>query len=346
MNVFSTDVLLGVVNAVKTVPQFLLNTFFGSVQTEESEEIHFDVLRRGRRVAPFVSPFVEGQIVLSAGFETKTFKPAYVKPKTAFNPRRALKRVAGEPLTGAYSAQARIDRLVRMDLMDHRDQIDRRLEVMAGEALLTGKVTVVGDKYPEAIVDFGRDPSLTYAALTGAALWTDPDSTPLADIEQWALDVLRIEGVQITDVLMTTTAWTAFSVHADVRDLLDNRRIVGNGITAVAPVEGAVFRGEIDGRNIWTYAAWYVDPADDTEKPIIADGHVIGVSRMIDGVRAFGAIAEAVGAGNTGNVILRAVPYAPTSWVENDPPMRYLMTQSAPLVVPTRPNASFSCEVV
>jgi hypothetical protein len=40
------------------------------------------------------------------------------------------------------------------------------------------------------------------------------------------------------------------------------------------------------------------------------------------------------------------VPYFVKSWTEEDPSVRFLMLQSAPLVFPTRPNASFKAKVL
>jgi hypothetical protein len=57
------------------------------------------------------------------------------------------------------------------------------------------------------------------------------------------------------------------------------------------------------------------------------------------GVRAFGAIQD-VTAGNA------AVPYYSTSKIEFDPSAIILLMQSAPLIVPTRVNASFSATVL
>ena len=66
MDFFSTDVLNTVVANTLGNPQFLIDRYFGTVQTETSEEIHFDVLDGKRRIAPFVSPLVEGQITAQA----------------------------------------------------------------------------------------------------------------------------------------------------------------------------------------------------------------------------------------------------------------------------------------
>lgn len=337
MDVFSTNVLTGVVNSLKPAPQFLLDRYFGMVQTEESEEIHFDVVTRGRRVAPFVSPLVEGQIVESRGFRTETFKPAYLKPKTPFNPRRALKRAPGESLTGSYSGQQRIDILVRQDLSDHRNMIDRRLEVMASQALVDAKVTVTGEKYPTVVVDFGRDASLSVSLdWTGGANKLDA----LQDLAQM---ILKAEGVGVMDVTMSVDVWKVFRADAVVEKRLDTRRVVDNAMSMEAQIqEGGVYMGTIDGFNIFVYSGWYIDPADDTEKPIFPDGTLVLTGAALEGVRAFGAVAEATDAND---VTLRAVPYAPTSWVDRDPPMRYIMTQSAPLVVPYRVNASAKADV-
>ena len=343
-DLYDTAVLLGLIESAPANPQHLLRTFYGATQTEESEDIHFDVIKRGRAVAPFVSPLVEGQIVRAAGYSTKTFRPAYVKPKSVINPRRALKRAPGEQPLGRLSLAQREQLHVRDAMRDHRSQIERRLEVMAAEATVFARVTVVGEKYPEVVVDFGRDPELSIAALTTTAKWTHADSKPLDNIETWCQRVLRIEGVVVTDVYMTLDAWNAFAAHAQVKEAMETRRFIRGQIDSTRPSDvGAVYRGQVDGRNIWTYQDWYLDPLTGTEQPMVPDGYVFGVSSAIDGVQAYGAVAVAEG---DDQIRLMAEPFVPSAWVEKDPPVRIVMTQSAPLVVPTRPDSTFACKVV
>ena len=62
-------------------------------------------------------------------------------------------------------------------------------------------------------------------------------------------------------------------------------------------------------------------------------------SRAIAGVRVFGAIEDE-------QAQLHPHQYFPKSWLIEDPPKRVLMTQSAPLVVPGRPAASFAATVL
>jgi len=54
MDIFDTAVLNRVVQDITRPSSFLLDAFFPQIQTEESEEIHFDVDDSKPRIAPFV----------------------------------------------------------------------------------------------------------------------------------------------------------------------------------------------------------------------------------------------------------------------------------------------------
>jgi len=339
-DLFSTDVLSAVVASLYVAPQFLVQRFFPNIQTETSEEIHFDTLAGKRRLAPFVSPLVEGQIVQSQGWVTSTFKPAYIKDKRVFDMNRPLKRSPGEQIGGSLNPMERLRALIAQDMTDQLDMLNRRMEVMAGEVLTTGKSTIAGDKYPTVVVDFGRAAGNTIVAGT---LWSDAaNANPLADLETWSMSLLQSTGAALRDVIMTTDVWTVFSANAKVTARLNLFRTLAQPPTlgAESPLnEGGTYMGTIDGFNIWVYSAWYVDPADGLEKPILPAGTVILTGPQLEGVRAYGAIRdEAAG--------LQAMPYFVKSWTEEDPSVRYVMMQSAPLVVPYRPNASFKARVL
>ena len=338
MDLFSTNVLTGAINSLIVTPQFLLQRYFGVIQTEDSEEIHFDVVDKTRRLAPFVSPVMAGKVVESQGHTTKTFKPAYLKPKGVFYSSRPFKRAAGEQIGGVLSPQQRMARLVNQDLTDHSEQIDRRLEVMAAEALRTGAVTVTGPEYPTVNVNFGRKASLSIT-LAGAALWDDAgDPDALDDLQDWAQLALQESGAMLLDVIMTVDVWKVFRKKAGVKEQLDRFRGNSTMNTDAQITEGGVFMGQVDGFNIFVYAGWYLDDAG-VEQPILPAGTVLMASPQIEGVQAFGAIKdEAAG--------FQAIPKYSKSWVEQDPSVRYLLTQSAPLVVPTRVNASFAATVL
>lgn len=333
-DLFSTNVLLGVVQSLLTAPSWLLKNFFPMVQTEESEEIHFDVISKTRRVAPFVSPLVAGKVVASQGFVTTTFKPAYVKDKRVWNPGRALKRSPGEQIGGSMSPQERQRALLAYELQDQVDCVMRRLELMAAEALRLGTVTVSGDLYPTKVVDFGRAAGQTIA-LAGGAKWNAATTVKgLDNLKTWAQIIFKATGSWPIDVVMDADAFVTFSGLDQVKDRLTLQRManVMPTMTQGVPLtQGAVFMGTIDGFNIWQYSDYYTD-ANGVDQPILPSGTVIMGSAAIEGVQCYGAIQD--------DAVLAAVPYYAKSWTEQDPSVRYLLMQSAPLVVPVRPNAS------
>lgn len=336
MDIFSTQALNGVVAGLKRSPGWLHRTFFPRVQDITGEEIYFDVEIQKRRISPFVSPKVAGQIVQDIGYDTKLFKPAYVKDKRVFEPHtRPFKRAMGEAIGGSMSPEQRLLAAVNQSLADQISMIDRRKEVMASEILRTGSLTVSGDLYPSVTVNFQRDNTLT-VTKGGGTKWTDAGINPLNDLQDWSLLMQKLVGVAITDVVMTVDVWKVFREHASVKDRLGLQRALGQMPSmSQGPQKdaGGVFQGEIDTFRIWAYADWYIDPADDTEKPILPDNTVLfGAPGMVEGYVAHGAIKdEAAG--------LQPLEYFTKSWVDQDPSVRYLLMQSAPLLVPYRPNA-------
>jgi Phage major capsid protein E len=336
---FSTDVLTGVLQSLLGTPQFLLDRYFGTVQAEASEQIHFDVMQGKRRVSPFVSPLVEGQVVASQGFITNTFTPAYIKDKRVFDMNRPLKRMPGEQFGGTMSPGERLRALIAYDMQDQLDMLRRRLEVMCGEVIVTGKSTISGDKYPTTVVDFQRSPSHTIVANP---LWSAATPPILNNLQDWAQIVLEDSGIFPNDVIMSTDVWKVFRNDPGVINILNIFRpstqqptIMPNAVMA----EGGVLMGNIEGFNIWVYSGWYVDPVDGQEKPIIPAGTVVMVAPQLEGIQAYGAIRDE-------EIGLQPVPYYVKSWIQYDPSVRYVMLQSAPIMVPYRPNASLAVKVL
>jgi len=338
MNIFDTAVLNRVVAELPAPAPFLLNSFFQEIQTEQSEEIHFDVDSGRRRLAPFVSPVVAGQVVQSQGYTTKTFKPAYIKDKRVFDANRPFKRAIGERIGGALDPAQRLQQALARDLSDQIGMLTRRQEVMAAEVLRTGKITVEGDLYPKVVVDFGRHADLTPAALTSTARWGQSAAKVLQNLSDWSLLVTKHSGAAASTVIMDAETYAVFAADAEVSKLLDRFR----GASALNPTvvgEGGRYMGNIGDFDIWVYAGWYEDPTTGTLTPYLPKGTVIITSPDLEGVRAYGAIKDETAG-------FQAMPFFSKSWVEQDPAVRYLMLQSAPLTVPYRVNASLCATVL
>jgi hypothetical protein len=336
MDIFTTAVLNRVVSELPAPAPFILNSFFRNIQTETSEEIHFDVDSSRRRLAPFVAPIVAGKVVLDKGYTTKTFTPAYIKDKRVFDANRPFKRAIGERIGGNLDPMQRLQLALANNLMDQTDMLTRRQEVMAVEALRTGAVTVVGDLYPTQTVNFGRHADLT-VTLAGATLWGAAGVEPLDDVQTWSMKVTEKSGSTADTLVMDVEAWKLFSASAKVQKLLDRFRGADQLVPTVTG-EGGRYMGNIGTFDIWVYAGWYEHPDTLALTPYLPARTVLVLGADVEGTRAYGAIKdEAAG--------FQAMPYFAKSWVEQDPAVRYLMLQSAPLTVPYRVNASLGATV-
>lgn len=338
IDILSTRELLTVVENFEPATSFWLDNFFRDAHLSDSEYIDFDLIDRGRRLAPFVVPNVQGQPMLQRKEMIRSFKPAYLKPKDVVDPRRSLRRRPGEAITGTMSPQERMDAVIADIQSDHDDMIRRRWEWMACEAATKGSVTVSGENYPTRTVNFGRNPANT-VVLSGGAVWGGASSNALGDVTAWARQILR-SGRRAEKLIMGTDASAAFFQDDRVKDMLETRR----GSTARMEsytVTGApfVYHGTLPsgGIEVWTYNDVYEDN-DGIEQEFLDPADVV-LMGDIQGVRAFGAIMDAKAG-------WQPMSMFPKMWQQEDPSGIFLMTQSAPLMVPLRPNASLRATVV
>ena len=338
IDIYSTAYLNRLIAELAPVPSVFLNLFFPEVLVHDTEEVYFDKVKDKPRLTPFVHPLHQGKIVDSIGYETRSVKPAYVKDLRVHNPLKALKRRAGEPLLGNLSPAERQRLNLIADMADQDRMLARRMEVMAIEAIRDGKATIIGEGF-YAVVDFGRDASLN-VNLAGAAKWdaaTSPDI--IQQLEDWSGMIADFDGM-VEVVVMDRKAWALFRKNEQVRKLLDIRR--GDASTLrldpkLAMQVGAQYKGSLGEFEIWVYSGTYIDPADGQTKPYIPDNTVILAGSRVEGVRHYGAIMDVD--------VLQARERYVTSWTERNPSRRMLSLESAPLLVPYRPNASMKVKV-
>ena len=344
MDIYGTAHLEGVLASLEEPNFFLLDQFFTNVQTEEDENIHFDIEEYLPRISPFVAPEVPGKVVERKGFQTKTFTPANVKDTRVHKPKGALKRVMGEQLNGSLSAADR--RLIHLanDMQDQLEMLTRREMVMASESLIYGKVTVEGDNYPKVVVDFGRDASLT-KTLSGVRQWTDfASSDPLQDFEDNAEAISDIAGGSATTVIMDNAAFALMKKSESLKERQQffwgtNMSLSTDPIAQGTGDRKARFRGRIGDFDIWTYQEGYRDDAGVLQKVMPANGFIQLDPFELEGTRAYGLIHDE-------DLGLQAERYATKSWTTPDPSVRWLLLQSAPLVFPKRPNVTSYTKVV
>ena len=341
ISLYDTVSLVAMVEQMKPPSSFLLDTFFPGVVTSTTEYVAVDVFVGKRRMAPFVSPLVEGKFVESLGVTTNQFKPAYLKPKTRLDPFRPIRRMIGEQIGGQDMSPVEREALnLAAELNGQVMMINRRLEWLAAQAPLNGSVTISGENYDAQTIAFGRDSSLTIA-LTGGNRWGQAGILPSENLLDWSALPLKASGLPVTDVIFTPAAWKLFRKDTNVVQVIQSFQnaeptLRASGVNAQV---GGQYLGKWGSFNLWLYYDWYIDPTTGTETPMLADGTVLLGSNQLDGTRAFGAIIDP-------ELGYSQAQYAPKSWTTQDPGARWLMTQSAPLVIPTQVNALLAATVI
>ncbi len=339
VDIYSTQSLLGVVQNLKRKINGFAKAFFATVMTSETEVVSFDIDEGKRYLAPYVHPDIPAMVRGNKGRRTDSFAPAYLKEKEPLRPNAALKRAAGESFNTPLSPQARAAALAGQIMQDQIDRIDRRIEQMSVEALVTGKIVVTGEGYPTKTLDFGRAAALNRDAniLTGTARWGQSAAKPLKDLRGWNLKMLKESGAVITDVVMDADAANAFLDDEKIDAKLDRLNVnIGAMALLEAQEEGLQLLGQLQGMRIWQYVGYYTNDAG-TELELFSGGNVVCVG-AVDGIQHFGAIQD--------HDAMQAMPVFPKSWVEQDPSVRWIMSQSAPLPVPRRINATLVASVI
>lgn len=343
--IYDTTTLLGVMEQQKVITPFYLSMFPEQINFE-TEDILFDrVSTDYRKLAPFVAPNVQGRVHSLSGYDSVSFKPAYVKPKHVIDPNMVIPRRAGEALgTGSLSLSQRRDAVIAEVLKQQRTMLTNRNEWLAARALIDGTVTISGEDYPSVTVDFRRHASLSYV-LAGAARWSQVGALPLADIQAAKVNANTRSGARITKVVFGQTAWDYFAARVDLKAMMDrNYGGMATDVTLMADrYEGQEYMGVIQGSNgggrieAWVDTSKYVD-STGTEQFFLDQKTVVGVPSSVAGVRCFGAIKD-FRAG------LKALEVFTKMWENEDPSVEYIMSQSSPLMVPKNPNASFKIVV-
>ena len=342
-NVNSTAELLGAFGVLDRPSSFILDLFFRYEQTFETEEVYFDQIQRARRMAAFVAPTVIGKPMRSRGYSTKSFKPAYVKPKHVVEPLKALKRLRGERLLGSMTPEQRYAMAILDNMMLEDDSITRREIWMAMQLLLTGAVTCVGEDYPSQTLDMSRDPSLTIA-LTGSLQWGQTGVDPLQNIRAWSTQVQRVSGFKPRTVILDPLAGdylinspTILKVMNSFRQTTGNIDLAGK-VTGGAVGQEVAFLGALPEFDFWQYQELWEDDNGVVQQFMPDNTVILGNPIAAQGLRTYGAIMDKKAG-------LKAVPRFPKVWDMEDPSQTMSMTQSSPLPILGWINATLAATV-
>jgi hypothetical protein len=114
---------------------------------------------------------------------------------------------------------------------------------------------------------------------------------------------------------------------------------LNRGIVRRETEQPATFVGTIGaGIEAYVYNGTFQND-DGTLAPIMDPRDIVLSAPGVEGVKAFGAILDE-------DADLQATDIFPKMWSQKDPSARFIMSQSAPLMIPVNPNRTFRARVV
>lgn len=340
--IYDTATLLGVYKDLAPASTYFLNLGFGSAVTFDDEYIDFEKLTTSRKLAPFVVPTAQGVPIFNQGSNITRLKPAYIKPKDPVNLSRMFKKTPGNLLNDTNASPlARYNATVAAILTDHREAIERRWEWLAAKALIDGKVLIEDERYPARMVDFQRATNHT-VTLTLTARWGQADANIIGDIENWRNRVRRAKfGGPTNRLTVSADVWDVMRKDPAVLKQLDTQ-IRGTSMDlniGIREGELVEYIGKLSNTlELWINSDYYELP-DGSTVPYMDPGTVLLSGPNVMGVRAFGAIVDK-------NASFQPRPVFPKMWDQEDPSATFIMTQSAPLMVPVNPNNTLKATVL
>lgn len=330
------------------MPKYFYNGFFGLRHFSPTDTIIFDdVYEDYRGLAKFVSPNVVATVNQTKTFDVKSWRPAYLKEKDELDASSEVlqTRVAGEAIGGTLSPQDRAMKIRAKQLLMHRIKMHNRFELMCFDALAAGRLVVGGDaQYPQATIDYYRDPSLTQTTA-GTKKWSTATNNPLEILAELSDLVYEKSQEEVDTIIMGRKAWLNFYNYFTNKDRahLFNKEIRGSDLTLNLLWVGEVRNVDMVGRfttlngttiEVYLDNRTYLD-ATGVTKRYVAENEVIGIaSSAFKGVIAFGAIKDA-------DAGWQAMEMFHKEFRVQEPSRDYLLTQSAPLPIALNPNTTF-----
>jgi len=180
-------------------------------------------------------------------------------------------------------------------------------------------------------------------------LWSDTvNSDPLKDAGIWRRQLIRDSGIAPDTMIFGADAINAFVEHPKVggnTGALSSVKVDRGQINPQLLEEGVTYWGYIAelGCDIYSYDEWYIPPgAPDTSEavPMMPLNGVWMGSKRARMDMAYGPIMNIKAGG------LVPVKRFPTSWITDDPSVRWMMLESAPLAIPVQLDSFLFAQVV
>lgn len=277
--------LVKTVKKMYPVVQFLKDRYFPDGPVYYSEKALIEFKKKGRKIAPFVIPLVNGIVMEKDGYRTDIVDAPYIAPKRVITAKELEQKAFGESPESGRSPEQRENELESEFIDDNRISILRRHEKMCADILLTGQVIMKhyataedaakGENYDFKYLSFYEGEFKNKYKFTKKF----KDMTTAEKIQEFykMATVLRNRGVRATDIVMTSDVSMLLMSDKDFLEFYNKAKVNIGEINPTELPDGVVSNGSININGVvmtlFTYDEIYED-LDGEEKAILPAGTI------------------------------------------------------------------------
>lgn len=277
--------LVKTVKKMYPVVQFLKDRYFPDGSVYYSEKALIEFKKKGRKIAPFVIPLVNGIVMEKDGYRTDIVDAPYIAPKRVITAKELEQKAFGESPESGRSPEQRENELESEFIDDNRISILRRHEQMCAELLLTGQIMMKHYATAEDAAK-GENYELKYlrfyeGEFNNKYRFTKKfkDMTTSEKIQEFykMATVLRKRGIRATDIVMTSDVSMLLMSDKDFLEFYNKAKVNIGEINPTELPDGVVSNGSININGVvmtlFTYDEIYED-LDGEEKEILPAGTI------------------------------------------------------------------------
>ena len=340
--------LIAVYEKLKKPTTFLQDRYFEDGNCFETNEVLVEYKDGSKRLAPFVSPAINGKVVKRDKYTASAYQPAMIAPKRPMTIDTLNKKGFGEAFYKQLSKAERAMAIAAQDMTDMDEMITNRKEAMCAEVMqknaLVMKHYTDDNKLDEVKEIAFYEGDTNPAVYVPSKSWDDTTAKILDDVYNIG-EIMSQDGVPAVDVIMGSNVAKAFKHNEEIIKELDNRRFeigeykprqLGQDafLMATLNVDGCDF-------NFLHYRGWYQDDETGKIKKYI-DPDSIVVTAPKAGAINYGAITQI----DYGEADFKTYAQKVVPLYEVKDQTRSIILRSAPLVQPKNKNCFYVSKAI
>lgn len=263
--------LIKSVKKMYPVVQFFKDRYFPDGTVYYSHKALIETKSKGRKVAPFVIPVVNGISMVDEGYRAYEVDAPFIAPKMPITAEELEKKAFGESPESGRTPADRENEIEAEHLDDLRKSIFRRHEQMCTELITTGKISmkhyanaedaVKGINYQMKELRFFDSRFDNIFFLTKA--WESMTTEERIQMFYRMASVLRKRGVRATDIVLSADVSMELMTDKDFMEFYNSRRVEFGQIDQKELPEGVTANGTVNVNGViftlFTYDEYYED---------------------------------------------------------------------------------------